>query len=185
MALPTIDATVGGPSSNSFVTLSEAESFFELQIDVGAWETATDDNKKRALLLAAKAISRLPLVGRRNVPSQALAFPRAYPYSSGIESNSASLIAVPQEIKDAQCLEAEHLLRGTGTGRDERSALQSAGVKAFTVGNYSETFSDSAQMADLGVSAPVARLLLRWLRQTADLNGDNMIPVVNFSRWDD
>ena len=42
----TIDATAGGANANSYITLSEANTFVEAMIestDVGKWTTGTDD----------------------------------------------------------------------------------------------------------------------------------------------
>ena len=63
-----IDATVGGASANSYITLSEANSTIEgliIDDDVQAWISATDDNKNRALFTAAVRVDRERFLGAR------------------------------------------------------------------------------------------------------------------------
>ena len=56
-----IDATVGGASPNSYLTLSDANSIVEGLIaddDVSAWDGSSTDNKNRALFPAAVRVDR-------------------------------------------------------------------------------------------------------------------------------
>ena len=55
-----IDATVGGASANSYLTLAAANSLIEGLVqndDVVAWASATDDQKNRALYSATQRIT--------------------------------------------------------------------------------------------------------------------------------
>ena len=57
----TIDATAGGESANSYLTLSDANDIIDGLVqddDVTAWASATDDQKNRALYTAAQRIDR-------------------------------------------------------------------------------------------------------------------------------
>ena len=70
-----IDATVGGASANSYITLSDANTIVEgliLDDDVTAWDSATDDNKNRALFTAAIRVDRERFLGARVTNTQAL-----------------------------------------------------------------------------------------------------------------
>jgi hypothetical protein len=49
-----LDATVGGATSNSYVTLSEANSYFADRAHVDAWES--EDNQPQALITASQVI---------------------------------------------------------------------------------------------------------------------------------
>ena len=58
-----LDATVGGASANTYITLSDANSIVEGLIvddDVQAWEadSTSDDYRNRALYTAAQRIDR-------------------------------------------------------------------------------------------------------------------------------
>ena len=57
----TLDATVGGANANTYITLSDANSFIEgliLSDDNAAWDGSSTDNKNRALFTAAQRIDR-------------------------------------------------------------------------------------------------------------------------------
>ena len=57
----TIDATAGGANANSYITLTEANTFVEAMIestDVSKWTTGTDDTRNRALAAAAERLDR-------------------------------------------------------------------------------------------------------------------------------
>ena len=75
----TIDATAGGANANSYITLSEANTFVEAMIsstDVSKWTTGTDDTRNRALAAATQRLDRERFIGARATDTQALQFPR-------------------------------------------------------------------------------------------------------------
>lgn len=99
-----IDATVGGASANSYVTLAEANTYMEGRLNASSWETdATDDNKNRALVEAANELTMLNWLGERTDSTQALSWPRQWAYDpdSPIQDYYDSTV-VPQRVKDAQ-----------------------------------------------------------------------------------
>ena len=99
----TITATAGSASANSFVTLSEADSFMEGRLNASTWETdAGDDDKNRALVEATRQLSRLKWIGNRSDSTQILSWPRQW----AIDPDSPfqdyfSTATVPQRVKDA------------------------------------------------------------------------------------
>ena len=75
----TIDATAGGANANSYITLTEANTFVEAMIestDVGKWTTGTDDSRNRALTAAAERLDRERFIGARSTNTQARQWPR-------------------------------------------------------------------------------------------------------------
>ena len=75
----TIDATAGGASANSYITLTEANTFVEAMIsssDVSKWTTGNDDSRNRALAAAAQRLDRERFLGARATDTQALQWPR-------------------------------------------------------------------------------------------------------------
>ena len=75
----TIDATAGGANANSYMTLTEANTFVEAMIsstDVSKWTTGTDDTRNRALAAAAQRLDRERFLGARATDTQALQRPR-------------------------------------------------------------------------------------------------------------
>ena len=74
-----IDATAGGASANSYITLTEANTFVEAMIsssDVSKWTTGEDDSRNRALAAAAQRLDRERFLGARATDTQALQWPR-------------------------------------------------------------------------------------------------------------
>ena len=72
----TIDATIKGENANSYVTLTEANDYFDTSPDSSTWTNKTDDQKKRSLISAARWIDTLVFYGDRCDDGQALKFPR-------------------------------------------------------------------------------------------------------------
>ena len=81
----TIDATLKGASANSFVTLAEANAYFETTPDDSNWVDKTDDQKNRALISATRFIDDFEFYGDRCTTTQALKWPRKEYKVDGIE----------------------------------------------------------------------------------------------------
>ena len=95
----TINATIKGENANSYVTLTEANSYFETVPDSSTWTNKTDDQKKRALISATRWIDTLVYYGDRCDDDQALKFPRTNYQVDGVE---LACTLIPQNIKYAQ-----------------------------------------------------------------------------------
>ena len=116
----TIDATIKGASANSYVTLAEANTYFETVPDSSTWTNKTDDQKKRALISATRWIETLVFYGDRCDESQALKFPRTNYQVDTVELDCS---AIPNNIKYAEYELARALANDTGaitgtTGKD-------------------------------------------------------------------
>ena len=172
-----IEATPGGETSNSYVTLAEAETYFADRLRVDAWSGASSADKEKALLTACRHIEACRIrVHRRpygypgelpdamgrpydplapSNPDQALSFPRKK------DMGSAGDYAVPKRVKDAQCEEALALL-ARGTEQERRRALQAAGVTSFSVDGLSESYGSPGAACPLE-SAEARTLLARFI----------------------
>ena len=95
----TIDATIKGENANSYVTLTEANDYFDTSPDSSTWTNKTDDQKKRSLISAARWIDTLVFYGDRCDDGQALKFPR-----NNYKVDDVELVctATPNNIKYAQ-----------------------------------------------------------------------------------
>lgn len=79
MAVSTIDATVKGSSSNSYVTLAEADQYFADRPGSTTWTGSSNDEKNQALLYATKLLDKLNIFkGEKTSTTQSLSFPRKY-----------------------------------------------------------------------------------------------------------
>tara|TARA_Y100001936_G_scaffold228280_1_gene249278 strand:+ start:165 stop:707 length:543 start_codon:yes stop_codon:yes gene_type:complete len=95
----TIHATLKGESSNSYVTLAEANSYFETSPDDSTWTNKTDDQKNRALISACRWIDDLIFFGDRCDESQALKWPRN---NFQVDDVELACTLIPAKIKHAQ-----------------------------------------------------------------------------------
>ena len=67
----TIDATLQGASANSYVTLAEANAYFETVPHDEHW-TGSDDAKNRVLITATRYLDNFEYHGERCTTTQAL-----------------------------------------------------------------------------------------------------------------
>jgi len=67
--------------TNSYVTLNEADSYFDDRVDVCEWASATDDLKEKALVTATAYLDELSYAGQVVSSEQMLAFPRTGVYT--------------------------------------------------------------------------------------------------------
>lgn len=91
--MATLDATVGGAASNSYVTVAEADDYFASRLNTGNWAAA---DKDAALITAAYDIdSFFKWIGARTDDIQFMDWPRIF--VDDVESNE-----IPFDIKRAQ-----------------------------------------------------------------------------------
>ena len=95
----TINATVKGENANSYVTLTEANSYFETVPDSTTWDNKTVDQKNRSLIAATRWIDSFVYYGDRCDDGQALKFPRNNYQVDGVELACSK---IPNNIKYAQ-----------------------------------------------------------------------------------
>ena len=95
----TIVATLKSATANSYVTLAEANTYFETVPDSTTWTNKTDDQKNRALISATRWIDGLNFYGDRCDESQALKWPRNNYHVDDVELACTS---IPANIKYAQ-----------------------------------------------------------------------------------
>ena len=95
----TISATLKGESSNSYVTLAEANAYFETAPEESTWDDKSDDQKNRALISACRWIDSLNFLGDRCDNDQALKWPRNNHHVDNVE---LVCTAIPKGIKYAQ-----------------------------------------------------------------------------------
>ena len=95
----TIIATLKSENANSYVTLAEADAYFETVPSSTQWDNKQDDKKNRALIAATRWIDTLVFYGDRCDDDQALKFPRTNYQVDGVE---LACTLIPQNIKYAQ-----------------------------------------------------------------------------------
>jgi len=93
-----LDATVGGEDSNSYVTVSEADTYFENRTHASAWEQL--ENKESYLITASKQLDwYISWKGTKQYDEQAMDWPRSDALSSsGVEYPEDE---IPNCVKEA------------------------------------------------------------------------------------
>jgi hypothetical protein len=99
---------------NSYVTVAEAELYFENRLDSDAWISATLKQQQQALTTATELIDGMTWLGQTLTVSQALAFPRTGTYFDPRSGTEVSLGTVPTRIIVATFLLALHLVGNPG-----------------------------------------------------------------------
>ena len=95
----TIVATLKSATANSYVTLAEANTYFETVPDSTTWDNKTDDQKNRALISATRWIDSLNFYGDRCDDGQALKWPRN---NYEVDDVELACTAIPKNIKYAE-----------------------------------------------------------------------------------
>lgn len=116
----TLDSTVAGAQANSYVSLEDAEAYFEGRLVSELWEQLTDDQKKKALITATRRIDREKFGGQITLYGvQSLQWPRTGVVSRDyINSRDVAPTfeptgfyyvdanTIPDELKQATCEQA-------------------------------------------------------------------------------
>ena len=105
-----IHATLKGANSNSYVTLNEADLYFETVPSETDWDDKSDDAKNRALISACRWIDSLNFYGDRCDDGQALKWPRNNYTVDGVDLKCET---IPDGIKSAQYELARQLANDT------------------------------------------------------------------------
>lgn len=145
--MPTLDATVGGASANSYISVADADTYFDERLNVSNWTGASADNKARALIMATTRIDQEKFEGEKSTTGQALKFPRIDAYDDDAEEFPSD--AIPQIVKDATCEMALRLLNdGTtdalaDTGLEEYERIKVGSIEVTTRAGF-----DAGQLPD-------------------------------------
>ncbi len=158
--MPTIIATPGGATSNSYATLEEVNEYFEARLPLSSpWEEA--ENPEAAILMAARVLTafvqplrtyhpagatggsrpyylvRRTWTGSPATTIQRLAWPRIGMYDGN--GNPIPSNVVPQELKEAQAELAGQLIISDTTLDNTATA---EGIQSVKAGSVSITFKD-------------------------------------------
>jgi hypothetical protein len=102
--------------TNSYVDLSEANTYFADRLDVAAWDAAADAQKEQALVTATSLLDNMTWTGTAVSDSQTLAFPRYGQYFDPRYGADVILddASIPARIETATFELAYHLLNNDG-----------------------------------------------------------------------
>lgn len=95
------DATIGGASSNSFCTVQQADDYFAGRLFAEAWDSLSDANKQKVLVMSTTRINAETFSGRMTSQTQALQFPREVIYDK--DGYVYETDVIPQGVINATC----------------------------------------------------------------------------------
>lgn len=161
----TLDSTLSGESSESYISIATADSYHQKRSGYSAWAALDNDDKVRALIGATDLLERLAYHGEKAVSTQALKFPRIY-------RNVSDGSSIPRMIQHAMAELALWVATNTtSTSQASRAARRAAGVTSFKLGELSETYGEAGVAAVSGTGgtmselpAPVQRLISDWVQ---------------------
>jgi hypothetical protein len=139
-------------------TLSEANAYFLERLKSDAWDSTSDTNKTKALIMASRAIDRLNFTGDR-VEGGTVEFPRSYT----VDDETIEETEVPDNIKWAECEIALCLL----DDYDVNLEFDNANTEQSTFGNLTMRSNVSfvpQHLANGIVSATAWQYLKPYLR---------------------
>ena len=135
----TIDATLKGTAANSYVTLAEANAYFETVPHDEHW-TGSDDAKNRVLITATRYLDNFEYYGTRCSTTQALKWPRKDYKVDGVKVDETY---IPQPIKNAT-FELAHSLLYKGEALVGTTGTQGT-YEQVELGDLKVKFKDSSQ----------------------------------------
>jgi len=146
-----LDATPNGSSSDSYVSVSDADAYHAKHLYAATWTNASEDNKEIALKMATRILDeKIEWSGSKASSTQALAWGRTNVTDDGYIVSSS---IIPQPVKNATAEFARHLLSADPTGD-----AQGKGLESMSVGSISLTF-DKTDTA--GVMPSIVQEMLR------------------------
>ena len=176
--MATLDATLAGATSNSYVDLAEADAIAANLPFAAEWAALTDEEKTNGLVVATRWLETLNYTGERCTSTQRLKWPRDGAECDGQVSDCSS---IPYAIKEAEVILAwQYVLEpksfpgfngsGSGDGAPAGTYIKRQKIDVleieydqFNSNQYNDDCSDCTLPAILQEFPWLADLLGCWL----------------------
>jgi hypothetical protein len=113
----TLVATAGASNANTYITLADAETYFESRLHKADWDSASDGDKNIALAWATRLLdSQVEWAGAKYTESQSLRWPRSSVYTS--DGEDVDYDSIPTFIANATAEYAYWLIKKDRTADD-------------------------------------------------------------------
>ncbi len=132
---------------NSFVTLDEANSYFQERFDSDKWFELDVELQEKLLITASKKINKADFIGQKLDESQPMEFPRNFD--------------MPQDIKDAVCEEALTMVSLCDSVHYKN---QQNNIKSIGLGSGSISYGDNTNSNEL-LSLEASYLIDKWVKK--------------------
>lgn len=139
-----LDATVGGASANSYLTVADATAILADRPRVDLWDDADPEDQAKYLVWATQLIEdQVCWKGTRTTTTQALQWPRI-----GVETRDHDAFIpdniIPSFLKRATALEALYLLRSDPTALPANETAR--GIKSVTADTVAVEFAEPGKI---------------------------------------
>lgn len=137
----TIVATAGSASANSYLTIADADTYFEAHFYAETWNDADDTEKCQVLQMATRLLDyHYDWVGSQTDASvQRLRWPRVGAYD--LDGNLYDSAEIPRPIEEACAEWAKQLL---DADRTADSDVETQGLTSLKAGPVYMTFADAS-----------------------------------------
>ena len=162
----TLDATLGGATSNSYIDMASALAIAANMPGGGDWAALGEEERNLSLIVATRWLETLTYGGNRCATTQRLKWPRTNVTCDGM---MATCDAVPYRIQEAEVALALSYTTEPGKfpGAGGGGAAAGTYVKRQKLGSLrSNTTNTAAPPSPLAITAMIRRssLPLAWLR---------------------
>ena len=169
----TLISSWGGPDSNSYINVSQANSFIRSAVfDNDAWMVLDNTQKQAALIQATRDIDGRQYLGHRYFYEQALEFPRqlrsAFPYNrTSTETLTQDVIQLRMQrsVQEACAQQALFIARQGGRNRHAENIQNKIAGISESVGPIREfvQYGQKATTGGMKLSVDSVQLLQEWL----------------------
>ena len=153
---PVLDATIGGANSNSYVTLAEADAYFDGTANNQDWDNHHDAYKEAALIQATQWLDLLSWAGKCCSSTQRLQWPRK---DVTCFCRDAVCTEIPLQVKQATYELAFKLVHDPDAicGGVKGGGAATGAVKKQQLGDLSIEFFEPAtgSQTKVSVSGPI------------------------------
>ena len=160
--------------TNSYVLLSEADSYFEDRLDASDWQLAQDSLREQALVTATRILDEKRWKGVSVSETQALAFPRSGSYA---DPSRGVNIAFSNDYTFASTAETE-----TSLGRDIQLLRKACYELAYHLLN-NEGLTDSTGTVESIKVGPIELTEIRDSSTTKSIVNQYVSPMLRGSRY--
>lgn len=137
---------------NTFITLDEADAYFNGRPHSELWQNLSNTEKEQALIFATIKINSKNFIGSKLSNEQPLEFPRDfYPQ-------------LPTEIQYAVCEEALAIVENSVHAKNKE-----LGISSMTLGSSSVSYKNTDSL-DIIISPQAAAFLSKWTAKSFNMN---------------
>lgn len=165
--MPTLDATVAGSDSNSYITVDEGDTFADERLQTTNWDNAASaDVKERALIMATRRLDAEKYQGLKDTDGQALKWPRIN--ATNDDGEEFDTDTIPAIVKEATFELALHYLNENAGSNDP---LAPTGLEQFSEATVGPMRVSIRPGFDAGQLPETVQRLLRPVLRTASNSG--------------